>query len=106
MITQGNIDNLYKITANLAKRDYLITNPKRRVSKQGYVIHNRYSLSDETLEAYDFYNLSIRDDISREDEERIKAYLLKVKTVIPELLAENESYKQWKNAHVIQQINT
>lgn len=100
MITQGNIENLYKITSNLSMRDYLaVNNPtKKKRDKNGNIKHTPYSLSDETLEAENFYCIAIQKEINAEDEERIKAYLLKIMFTQPELLHENSNYLQWKNA--------
>ena len=80
MITSQNLQNLYNITANLAYKDYRAMNPK------GGKKHRPYSLSGETREALELYALARTTDLSREDEERIKAYLLKIKTGRPELL--------------------
>ena len=80
MITLQNLQNLYNITANLAYKDYRAMNPK------GGKKHRPYSLSGETREALELYALARTTDLSREDEERIKAYLLKIKMGRPELL--------------------
>ena len=76
-----NQQNLYNITANLAYKDYRAMNPK------GGKKHRPYSLSGETREALELYALARTTDLSREDEERIKAYLFKIiKMGRPELL--------------------
>jgi len=80
MITSQNLQNLYNITANLAYKDYRAMNPK------GGKTHRPYSLSGETREALELYALARTTDLSREDEERIKAYLLKIKMGRPSLL--------------------
>jgi hypothetical protein len=80
MITSQNLQNLYNITANLAYKDYRAMNPK------GGKKHRPYSLSGETREALELYALARTTDLSREDEERIKAYLFKIIMGRPELL--------------------
>lgn len=80
MITPQNQQNLYNITANLAYKDYRAMNPK------GGKKHRPYSLSGETREALELYALARTTDLSREDEERIKAYLFKIIMGRPELL--------------------
>lgn len=80
MITSHNQQNLYNITANLAYKDYRAMNPK------GGKKHRPYSLSGETREALELYALARTTDLSREDEERIKAYLFKIIMGRPELL--------------------
>ena len=89
MITQSNIDNLYKITSNLAMQDYLRMNPRDRNGKPKYKEHRQYSLSTETLEAQELYAIATKceQDITQAEKEKIKAYLLKIKLVRPELLA-------------------
>ena len=79
MITSQNLQNLYNITANLAYKDYRAMNPKGGKKRP-------YSLSGETREALELYALARTTDLSREDEEHIKAYLLKIKMGRPELL--------------------
>lgn len=99
MITQSNIDNLYKISSNLAMKDYLIMNPTKSDNTPRYKKHRPYSLSDETIEATELLKIAYkRTDATREEEEQIKAYLLKIQFVQPELLEENNSFRQWKNA--------
>ncbi len=100
MITQANIDNLYKISSNLAMKDYLQANPRDTNGKPKYKKHRPYSLSDETIEVKNLYGIAIKPEqnITIEEEEQIKGYLLKIKLIMPELLEENASFKQWKNA--------
>lgn len=99
MITQTNIDNLYKISSNLSMKDYLIMNPKDKNGKPKYRTHRPYSLSDETIEATELLKIAYKEqDVTIEEEEQIKGYLLKIKMLYPELLEENANYRQWKNA--------
>ena len=69
--------------------------------KNGNTNHVPYSLSDETREATKYYGMAIQKEISAEDEERIKAYLLKIMFTQPELLFDNANYLQWKSANDI-----
>lgn len=88
MITQANIDNLYKISSNLAMKDYLMMNPRDKNGKSKYKKHHPYSLSDETEEAKNLYGIAIKpeQEITIEEEEQIKGYLLKIRLIMPELL--------------------
>lgn len=88
MIVQKNIDNLYNIAANLAFIDYRIANPKGKYKK-----HHPYSLSDDQREAQEHYELALkRENISRDEEERVKGYLLRIKRTRPELLTNNREF--------------
>ena len=99
MITQTNIDNLYKISSNLSKKDYLSMNPRDKNGKPKYKKHHPYGLSDETIEATELLKIAYkRTEVTREEEEQIKGYLLKIKMIMPELLEENAHFRQWKNA--------
>lgn len=100
MITQGNIENLYKISSNLSMKDYLAVNKpeKKRRDKNGNIKHVPYSLSDETREATDYYKMAMNKNINIEDEEKVKAYLLKIMFTQPELLYDNPNYLKWKSA--------
>lgn len=97
MIVQNNIDNLYKISSNLSMKDYLQMNPIKN-GKKVYKKHRPYSLSDETIEAKNLYGIAIKSEVTIQEEEQIKGYLLKIRIVQPELLEENANYRQWKNA--------
>lgn len=97
MITQNNIDNLYRIASNLSMKDYLRMNPKKR-SVSGYPKHVPYSLSDETREATELLKAAQKQEISINEEEQTKTYLLKIKLVQPELLNENSNFIKWKEA--------
>ena len=99
MITQNNIDNLYKISSNLAKKDYLAMNPKNKNGMSKYKKHRPYSLSDETIEATELLKIAYKlSKVTKEEEEQIKSYLLKIKMIMPDLLEENSNFRQWKNA--------
>lgn len=77
MITQKNIERLSGIVSLLALKDYKRANPKRKVNKNGTVKHNPYTLSEETEEARRLLINAKKENITREEEEEIKAYLLK-----------------------------
>jgi len=97
MITENNIDNLYRIVSNLSWKDFKQANPKPKMNSKGETNYKPYFLSDETQEAQRFYSMSIRTNVTREQEEQIKIYLLKIKLSQPELLKQtNGNYEQWK----------
>ena len=99
MITQNNIENLYKISSNLSMKDYRSMNPKKTDNTPKYKKHHPYGLSDETIEATELLKIAYkRTEVTREEEEQIKGYLLKIRIVQPELLEENNNFRQWKNA--------
>ena len=83
MITQKNVERLEKIVAHYAMQDYKQANPKRKIRKDGTVIHNPYSLSDETNEAREILALALQlvgaAALGGPQEDLVKAYLLKHK---------------------------
>ena len=74
-ITQKNIERLENIVAYYAMQDYKRANPKPKMRKDGTVIHNPYSLSPLTNEA----RAMLAKARAGENEEEVKAYLLKHK---------------------------
>ena len=101
MITDKNIDNLYRITSNLALKDFKQMNPKPKMNSKGFTNFKPYSLSDDTKEALNLLKIAQKpqQDITQNEEEQIKAYLLKIKLVYPELIEQtNGNYEQWKAA--------
>lgn len=99
MITKSNIDNLYKIVSNLSFSDYEMARGRLKVKKDKFKMFKdfSYSLSGETLDALEIYKLACKNNISKQDKERVKAFLLKVKIVQPYLLERtNGNYEQWK----------
>ena len=95
MITENNIKNLEKIVNNLSYKDYLQAYHKStRYLKGRFTPTGRerkfsgYSLSSETLEAYNLLVLTDKKDITKENEEKIKAYLLNIKLTRSELLTD------------------
>lgn len=88
MITQNNIKNLYNIAANLAFIDYRIANPKGKYKKR----HPSGSSYDQE-EAQEYYELALkRENISRDEEEIVKAYLLRIRRTREDLLADNREF--------------
>lgn len=81
MITENNIKRLDNLVAKYALMDYKRANPKRRIGKDGTVKHNPYTLSPLTNEAREMLALSKKNDITQEEEETVKAYLLKQKMI-------------------------
>ena len=93
MITENNIKNLEMITSNFANKNWYNANKNSARVKYGRFTPsrkegnwNKYSLSSETLEAYELLKKTIKKDISKEDEEEIKSYLLRIKMTRSELL--------------------
>ena len=80
-------NDLYNIVSNLAYQDYYRKNHhpngKRKKKK-----HNPYCLSCETEEALEIYTVACKEteEITREEEEKIKAYLVKFRFYRPEYL--------------------
>ena len=69
-------DTLYNITAYYAMKDYLRANTDKHGKR--YKIHHPYGLSDDTNEARELYAIVYgQNDISFEDESKIKGYILK-----------------------------
>ena len=82
MITENNVKRLENIVAHFAMEDYKRANPKRKISrKTGMLIHNPYSLSQQTNEAREMLRISRKENISQDEEETVKAYLLKMKMI-------------------------
>ena len=77
MITKDNIDRLDKLVAKYAMQDFLRVN----TTKNGTIRkrHVPYSLSPLTNEAREMLILARKEDITTEEEEIVKAYLLKKK---------------------------
>ena len=76
--------DLNAIISNLALKDYNQFNKKTDGSY--YKIHRPYTLSAETLEAMEILKLTNQKEIMTEDETKIKAYLLPIRTQRTELL--------------------
>lgn len=91
--------DLYNIIANLSFKDYyninFNKNGKRKSKK--YI---PYSLSQETLEALEIYKIIYGkqpEQITQEQEEIIKAYLLPIRTNRTELLEDAGGYSYYNN---------
>lgn len=99
MITELNKDNLYRITSNLSFKDYQIAlNRYKQHHKTIRYADFSYSLSSETIEALEHYKTACQQDITADQEEQIKAYLLKIRFAYPNLWEQtNPNYEQWKS---------
>lgn len=77
MITKNNIERLDKLVAKYAMQDFQRVN----TTKNGTIRkrHVPYSLSPLTNEAREMLILARKEDITKEEEEIVKAYLLKAK---------------------------
>lgn len=82
MVTQSNRKFLSELVARLAFHDYYQANQenlKKPLRKDGTRPYTPYSLSDETLEAQEMYERACKLNPTKEDEEAVKAYILKAK---------------------------
>lgn len=82
MITENNIKRLDDLIKKYAMQDYLRANPKKKDGRLKYKTYHPYSLSSETNEAREMYALARKKDITKEEEETVKAYLLKHKLIM------------------------
>ena len=85
MITENNKLKLETIVANLSKQDYLANNPIKN-GKKVHKQHRPYGLSGETIEALEMYKMACAKEVSIEEEEMVKDFLLKVWFGRPHLL--------------------
>lgn len=74
MITRNNIERLEKIVAYYAMQDYKRANPNGAK-------RNPYTLSPLTNEAREMLAIARKTDITTEEENDVKAYLLKQKMI-------------------------
>lgn len=88
MITSTNIENLKTIVSNLAYKDYKNAYQKSdRYLKGKYTPSGKerkfkgYSLSDETTEANELLQLTTKTNITHDEVESIKGYLLRIKLI-------------------------
>ena len=70
------IQDLEAILSNLSYKDFKQANPGCRIGRDGRRVHRAYSLSGETMEALEMLNRVTRMDITAEDEDIIKGFLL------------------------------
>ena len=75
MITQENIERLDNLVKKYAKQDYERANPHPYFGRR----HNPYTLSPLTNEAREMLQIALKENITKEEEESIKGYLLKKK---------------------------
>lgn len=73
MITEENIKRLDDLVKKYAFQDFKRANPHMKMR------HNPYTLSPLTNEAREMLNLARKENITKEEEEEVKAYLLKKK---------------------------
>ena len=73
MITQENIERLDKLVKKYATQDY------KRAAPHFAWGHRSYTLSPLTNEAREMLQLARKENITKEEEESVKAYLLKKK---------------------------
>jgi hypothetical protein len=97
-LLKAKID-LYNISANHAYQDYITANYRngKRISKK----HIPYSLSEDTITAQQYYNMvygKLPEEITAEQEEEIKAYLLPFRTFRTEFIKENGGTDYYKNS--------
>ena len=75
MITKENIKRLDNLVKKYAFQDYKRANPHMKTR------HNPYTLSPLTNEAREMLRLARKENITKEEEEEVKAYLLKKKMI-------------------------
>lgn len=80
-ITDSNKKFLYDLTAARSMDDFIKTNPDfKPFTKTGKPRQAKsYSLSDKTLEALEMYKTAIKKDITEDEIETVKAFILKNK---------------------------
>ena len=78
MITKNNIERLNNIVKKYALQDFYRANPPRKRWNPNRK-HVPYTLSPMTNEAREMLAIAMKKDISREEEEKVKAYLLRQK---------------------------
>lgn len=91
--------DLYNITANLSYKDYIQANFKNGKKKSKK--HIPYSLSDDTLQAKELYDLVFctkAEDITLEQEELLKFHLLNYRLNRTELLEDRGGKNYFKNS--------
>ena len=89
MITNKNIKNLNNIIGNLSYDEYYKANYK---NGKKYKKHRQYILTDEIEKALELLRLTANDNIKIEDEEKVKAFLLKYKITNEIYLLDHNDY--------------
>ena len=99
MITENNIKELNIIISNLSNKDWYEANKNSARAKKGRYTPsgkerkwNSYSLSSNTIEAYDKLNIALKKNITNNEIKEVKSYLLKIKMCQPELLTDIRKY--------------
>lgn len=82
MITEKNIERLDNLVKKYAMQDY------KRAAPHWARRHRSYTLSPLTNEAREMLQLARKENITKEEEETVKAYLLKKKMLGEEDYAE------------------
>lgn len=97
MITDKNIKNLNNIIGNLSYDEYYKANYK---NGKKYKKHRQYSLTDEIEKALELLRLTANENIKIEDEEKVKAFLLKYKITNEIYLLDHNDYvnAKYKNS--------
>jgi len=93
MITENNKKVLNNIIANLSYDEYYKANFKN--GKQ-YKKHRAYSLTDEILQAVELLKIANNQEITKDQEEEIKAFLLRYNLLFGEYLLSQEHYIKYK----------
>lgn len=77
MITKRNIERLENLVEKYAMQDYKRANPKPKMYANGKTNHKPYSLSPGTNEAREMLHLARKKNITEDEENSVKTYLLK-----------------------------
>lgn len=94
MITARNIEMLDNMVKKYALMDFFRANPKPlKRYRNGETNYVPYSLSPLTNEAREMLKLARQEEISREDEEKVKGYLL-LKRMNGEMVEDFEAFKK------------
>jgi len=99
-LLKAKID-LYNITANFSMIDYKQANINTKTGKRKSKKHIPYTLSQETEKAKEIYNLVFGkspEDITPDEEERIKGYLLVFRLSRTEYLQEAGGTNYYRNS--------
>ena len=94
MIVKNNIINLNNILGNLSFDCYYNVNYKN--GKRKYKYNQSYSLNDEALKCLELLKIANKNDITIDEEEEIKAFLLRYKLLNGSYLLDNKEYIKLK----------
>jgi len=99
-LLKAKID-LYNITANFSVQDYKTANINLKTGKRKSKKHIPYTLGQETEQAKNIYDLVFGkspENITQEEEERIKGYLLIFRLSRTEYLQEAGGANYYRNS--------